>query len=61
LELKASAHAGAASESPAVGAAHRAPRKLAIDAVALQGLADDLGYEVTIDGGDTVRFALAAP
>ncbi|MBT2324912.1 hypothetical protein J7E62_21495 [Variovorax paradoxus] len=37
---------------------HRAPRKLAIDAVALQLLAEDLGYLVTLDAG-TVRLALA--
>jgi len=38
--------------------AHRAPRKLAIDAVALQSLADDLGYAVVVKR-DTVRVALA--
>jgi hypothetical protein len=37
---------------------HRAPRKLAIDAVALQLLAEDLGYFVALDG-DTVRLSLA--
>lgn len=36
----------------------RAPRALAIDAVALQSLADDLGYRLTIER-DTVRFSLA--
>ncbi|CAN7672744.1 hypothetical protein LJR290_005354 [Variovorax sp. LjRoot290] len=36
---------------------HRAPRKLAIDAVALQLLAEDLGYFVALDG-DTVRLSL---
>ncbi|MDP9902985.1 hypothetical protein [Variovorax ginsengisoli] len=40
-------------------AAHRAPRKLAIDAVAMQSLADDLGYTLDLDR-DTVRFKLAA-
>lgn len=38
---------------------HRAPRKLAIDAVALQSLADDLGYTLALER-DTVRFNLAA-
>jgi hypothetical protein len=38
--------------------AHRAPRALAIDAVALQNLAEDLGYAVTLDGG-VVRLVLA--
>jgi hypothetical protein len=37
---------------------HRAPRKLAIDGVALQLLAEDLGYFVALDG-DTVRLSLA--
>lgn len=40
------------------GAAHRAPRRLAIDTVALQSLADDLGYEVTLAEPGTVRFTL---
>ncbi len=44
--------------SPSVLDAHRAPRALAIDAVALQSLADDLGYAVTLDG-DSVRLVLA--
>lgn len=39
--------------------AHRAPRALAIDLVALQNLAEDLGYAVVLEA-DTVRFALAA-
>lgn len=38
--------------------AHRAPRALAIDAIALQSLADDLGYAVTV-APDTVRLVLA--
>lgn len=37
--------------------AHRAPRALAIDAVALQSLAEDMGYLIEVDG-DSVRFAL---
>jgi hypothetical protein len=40
--------------------AHRAPRALAIDAIALQSLADDLGYAVTRDGADLrLDFATA--
>lgn len=39
---------------------HRAPRALAIDAVALQSLADDLGYAVTVEP-DAVRLVLALP
>lgn len=38
--------------------AHRAPRALAIDAIAMQSLADDLGYAVTV-GPDAVRLVLA--
>jgi predicted nucleic acid-binding protein len=44
--------------TPAVLDAHRAPRALAIDAVALQNLAEDLGYAVALDG-DSVRLVLA--
>jgi hypothetical protein len=51
------AHGESDAADPMVQA-HRAPRKLAIDAVALQSLADDLGYAVVVEG-DTVRFALA--
>lgn len=39
--------------------AHRAPRALAIDAVALQNLAEDLGYAIALER-DSVRFSLAA-
>lgn len=38
--------------------AHRAPRALAIDAVALQNLAEDMGYTIALDG-DRVRLSLA--
>jgi hypothetical protein len=38
--------------------AHRAPRALAIDAVALQNLAEDMGYTIALEG-DSVRLALA--
>ncbi|MBS0450522.1 MAG: hypothetical protein JSS14_04365 [Proteobacteria bacterium] len=37
---------------------HCAPRRLAIDAVALQNLADDLGYEVHADSEASVRVSL---
>lgn len=39
--------------------AHRAPRALAIDAIALQNLAEDMGYAIVL-ARDSVRFALAA-
>jgi hypothetical protein len=39
--------------------AHRAPRALAIDAIALQNLAEDMGYAIAL-ARDSVRFALAA-
>jgi hypothetical protein len=39
--------------------AHRAPRALAIDAIALQSLADDLGYTVALER-DSVCFSLGA-
>ena len=38
--------------------AHRAPRALAIDAIALQNLAEDMGYTVALEG-DRVRLSLA--
>lgn len=38
---------------------HWAPRRLAIDAVALQSLADDLGYEVEANGEEAVRISLS--
>ena len=43
-----------------VADAHRAPRALAIDGIALQSLADDLGYALTVEP-DAVRLVLAAP
>lgn len=52
------AEAGATDDADSM-AAHRAPRRLAIDAVALQSLADDLGYTLTAER-DSVRFGLAA-
>ena len=50
--------AGAPDATDPVAGAHRAPRKLAIDAIALQSLAEDLGYVLTIEH-DSVRLPLA--
>ncbi|PIF77151.1 hypothetical protein CLU95_4323 [Variovorax sp. 54] len=58
--LRLSAGPREAGGASAVLDAHRAPRALAIDAVALQSLAEDMGYAVVI-APDSVRFALAAP
>ena len=43
---------------PESAVVHCAPRRLAIDAVALQNLADDLGYEVQANGEELVRISL---
>ena len=43
---------------PESAVVHCAPRRLAIDAVALQNLADDLGYEVQAIGEEAVRMSL---
>jgi len=51
--------AGEADGADAMAGAHRAPRMLAIDAIALQSLADDLGYALAIER-DAVRLTLAA-
>ena len=60
LVLQAAAREGEAVAQDNA-AEHRAPRRLAIDAVALQSLADDLGYEVTVsEDGRTLRFPLGA-
>jgi hypothetical protein len=48
---------GEAEPADAMAEALRAPRALAVDAIALQALADDLGYAVTVEG-DTVRLSL---
>ena len=53
------ATSGATDAAPPDTGAHRAPRALAIDAIALQSLADDLGYALTIER-DAVRLPLAA-
>lgn len=50
---------GAAEPVEPLAGAHRAPRALAIDAIALQALADGLGYAVLVEG-ETVRLALGA-
>lgn len=50
--------AGASDAADPMAGAHRAPRKLAIDAIALQSLAEDLGYALTIER-DRVRLPLA--
>ena len=51
--------AGAPDAADVMAGAHRAPRKLAIDGIALQSLADDLGYALTIER-DAVRLPLVA-
>ncbi|MCU4117549.1 hypothetical protein [Variovorax sp. N23] len=56
LLLRVAARAPATTDP--VAGAHRAPRKLAIDAIALQSLAEDLGYVLTIEH-DSVRLPLA--
>jgi hypothetical protein len=53
------ATSGTTDAAPPDTGAHRAPRALAIDAIALQSLADDLGYALTIER-DAVRLPLAA-
>lgn len=50
--------AGAPDAADPLAGAHRAPRKLAIDAIALQSLGEDLGYALTIER-DRVRLPLA--
>lgn len=48
---------GAAEPVEPMAGAHRAPRALAIDAIALQALAEGLGYVVAVEG-EKVRFGL---
>ncbi|HEY1228773.1 MAG TPA: hypothetical protein VGF26_15775 [Ramlibacter sp.] len=43
---------------PESAVVHCAPRRLAIDAVALQSLADDLGYAIQVNGEESVRISL---
>lgn len=54
VQLKASAAAVAQDAPPGALASHRAPRHLAIDAVSLQALADDLGHAVHVTPGTLV-------
>ncbi len=56
--LRLSARPGEAEPGDPLAGVHRAPRALAIDAIALQSLADALGYAVEVDP-ESVRFALA--
>ncbi|QNK73756.1 hypothetical protein H7F36_00275 [Variovorax sp. PAMC28562] len=56
LQLTASVRSAEIADR--VADAHRAPRALAIDAIAMQSLADDLGYAVTV-APDSVRLVLA--
>lgn len=51
VQLKARSAAAAQGQPAGALAPHRAPRHLAIDAVSLQALADDLGHEVQITPG----------
>ncbi len=60
LRMRANAEGTEEDYMPEGAVVHRAPRRLAIDAVALQSLADDLDYEVTVAEDGTVRFSLAA-
>ncbi|WP_225781301.1 hypothetical protein [Xenophilus sp. Marseille-Q4582] len=48
LEAAARPAGQAPGEAPAAFAPHRAPRHLAIDAISLQALAEDLGHAVTL-------------
>ena len=50
---------GGHSGMPESSVVHWAPRRLAIDAVALQNLADDLGYHVEASGEEVVRISLS--
>jgi hypothetical protein len=57
--LRFIASPGVAAPVEPMAGAHRAPRALAIDAVALQALADGLGYGVVVEG-ESVRLGLGA-
>lgn len=59
IQLSAIARDGGEPDR-AMADAHRAPRALAIDAIAMQSLADDLGYAVVRDA-DTLRLDFGAP
>ena len=58
LRLSAMPRSAASPQDPDTDM-HRAPRALAIDAIALQSLADDLGYAVVRED-DVLRLTLAA-
>ena len=58
LLISATATAGGAETRHPIAGAHRAPRALAIDAIALQSLAEDMGYVIAIER-DAVRLPLA--
>lgn len=58
LRTMPSAVEGSHEGMPESAVAHCAPRRLAIDAVALQSLADDLGYEIHANGEESVRMSL---
>ncbi len=55
--LRLSARHGESTPADPLADAHRAPRALAIDAVALQSLAEGLGYALSVEP-DAVCFAL---
>lgn len=55
--LRFSARPGESAPADPLAHAHRAPRALAIDAIALQSLAEGLGYALSVEA-DTVCFAL---
>ena len=57
--LRLLAVVGASGRIDPLAGEHRAPRKLAIDAVALQSLAEDLGYTLVLER-DAVRLPLTA-
>jgi len=55
--LRLSARSGETEPADPLAGVHRAPRALAIDAIALQSLAEGLGYAVSVEP-DSVRFGL---
>jgi hypothetical protein len=55
--LRFSARHGESTPTDPLADAHRAPRALAIDAIALQSLAEGLGYSLSVEP-DSVCFAL---
>ncbi|RZL90030.1 MAG: hypothetical protein EOP82_17090 [Variovorax sp.] len=57
--LRFTATRGTSEAGDPLAVAQRAPRSLAIDSIALQALADGLGYAVEVER-DAVRFALSS-